>query len=382
MSDLLSTLLPIDQALQDRRVLITCGTGGVGKTTLSAAIALRAALQGKKAVVITIDPAKRLSTSLGMNGKLGDEPTDLSPKIRSILKNPESFGSLHAIVPDSQKTFEAFFTELADNPISAQRILRNPIFQIFSKEFSGANEYMAMERLHALYEKGDYDCIILDTPPSRNTLAFLNAPRLLAQLFEEKLIRWLVLPANKLVSAGMRKALSILEKLTGAGFMTHLLDFASCLFELRVRFTANLDKITGLLESPDVGFIMVTTPSPDLAPEARHFIQTLKDHRLHFDGVALNRTLSHLNTTDPTDEAKRPRGLQLLKALQRTEKEVVSDLEALKIPICAKLPELSRDVHSLEDLLHVAMAFDHTFTAGFTPDTLPNAVKEAWFGAY
>jgi anion-transporting ArsA/GET3 family ATPase len=344
----------IDHVLSQRTILITCGTGGVGKTTLSAAIAIRAALQGRNTVVITIDPAKRLATSLGLE-KLGDEPTDLTPQLRKAAGSTEVKGTLHAIIPDTRKTFEAFVRELAPDYATAQRIMRNPIFQIFAKEFSGTNEYMALEKLFQLHESGKYDCIILDTPPSRNTLAFLDAPKLLAQLFEERLIRWLVLPANRIVSAGMKKALGILEKLTGAGFMTSLFEFASALFEVQVRFTANLKTITALLESKKVGFLMVTTPQPDTVPEANRFIQTLRENRFHFEGIALNRTLSYL--TDGDRDSRVSQGVEIIQALQARERLVVEQLDGNSVPVCATLPELARDVHSVEDLFHVAMAF-------------------------
>ena len=187
----------IDDALLKRRVIITCGTGGVGKTTLSAAMAIRATLLGKRTVVITIDPAKRLAHSLGLE-TLGDHPTDLTPQIRAAYEKaqaegadlPAEFtGTLAAIVPDTRRTFENFVTELAPNSNVAEKVMKNPIFQIFAKEFSGTNEYMALERLFHLYRQECYDCIILDTPPRRNTLAFLDAPRLLPQFFVEKLIR-------------------------------------------------------------------------------------------------------------------------------------------------------------------------------------------------
>ncbi len=357
----------------NRKVIVTCGTGGVGKTTLSAALAFRAALQGKRTVVVTMDPAKRLATSLGLKS-LGDHPTDLTPELRRVLKAakssgltlPENFsedfkGTLDAIMPDTRKTFEAFITELAPNPAVADRVMRNPIFQIFAKEFSGTNEYMALERLYSLHESGKYDCIVLDTPPSRNTLAFLEAPKLLARFFEEKLIRWLVLPANKLVSVGMRKTLGLLEKLTGTGFMTSLFEFASALFEVQVGFTANLKRITELLESPDVGFLMVTVPAPDVVPEAKHFIQTLKDHRFHFDGVALNRTLGYMNVPGSQaagGDAALEKAYEIIRAAQNREKRVISELESSSIALRALLPELARDVHSVEDLFYVAMAFD------------------------
>lgn len=360
----------IDQILRERRIIVTCGTGGVGKTTVSSAIALRAAMLGRKAVVITIDPAKRLATSLGI-AKLGDEPTDLTPALKAAWEKaraagkpvPAAFtGTLAAIVPDTRRTFEAFVRELAPNPAVADRVMRNPIFQIFAKEFSGTNEYMALERLYSLHQTNEFDCIILDTPPSRNTLAFLEAPKLLAQFFDAGIIRWLVLPANRLLATGMKKALGILEKLTGAGFMTHLFDFAAALFEVRVNFTANLKKITELLESSQVGFLMVTVPAPDTAPEALHFIENVRQHGFRFEGVALNRMIGYFEPP-PANGSPPPRNapefdeaLSVIRALQERERKVIASLSQEPIPLCAKLPELARDVHSVEDLFHVALA--------------------------
>jgi len=352
----------IDEIIQKRKVLITCGTGGVGKTTLSAAIALRAALDGKKAVVITIDPAKRLITSLGLHEEetaLGNHPMDLTSKIQEAIQKTgysiELKGSLDAIVPDTRHTFENFIRELSPSESIAQKVMSNPIFQIFAKEFSGTNEYMALERLYSLIKQNKYDLIVLDTPPSRNTLAFLNAPKVLVQFFEERMIKWLVLPANKLVAAGMRKALGILENLTGAGFMTHLFEFASSLFEIRARFTTNLNSIMKTLESDQVGFMMVTVPAPDLIPETFHFIETLERLHFHFDGVAINRTLSYLQKTEDSEKSENlALAHKIIEGLQQKERQALKDHT---IPLCGKLPELARDVHSLEDLLHVAMAF-------------------------
>lgn len=371
----------IDQIIRNRKIIITCGTGGVGKTTLSAAIAIRAATLGRRTVVITIDPAKRLANSLGLK-TLGDEPTDLTESVRAAYRSfqehtkrrldsslplssvsenpsPDFLGTLSAIMPDTRSTFENFVRELAPNPVAADRVLKNPIFQIFAKEFSGTNEYMALERLLSLHRKSPFDCIILDTPPSRNTLAFLDAPKVLAQFFEERLIRLLVLPANRLLAGGMRKGLSILEKLTGAGFMTNLFDFAAALFEVQANFTGSLKKVTALLESNEVGFLMVTTPTPETLPEAQQFIQTLQKNGFHFEGVALNRTLSYL------DLKTSPLGFEeqfgVLQALQERERSVSKNLVKNLIPVCAKIPELARDVHSVEDLFHVAMALNSPF---------------------
>jgi anion-transporting ArsA/GET3 family ATPase len=346
----------VDEILQKRKIVITCGTGGVGKTTLSSAMAIRAAMLGKKTVVITIDPAKRLKTALGLT-ELGDEPTDLTPRLRKLVPGGLK-GSLEAIVPDTRRTFERFVRSIAPNPASADRLMKNPIFEIFAREFSGSNEYMALERLHELHTKGGYDCIVLDTPPSRNTLGFLRAPRILAQFFEEKLIRWLVTPANRLVAGGMRKALGILERLTGEGFMTHLLAFATSLFEMQDGFTRNLREVTRLMESSETGFVMVTGPTPETVPEARHFIEEARAHRLQFDGVLMNRTLGYLSDRGSAAEVRSPEARKLMEALVARERKVLEELEAAGIELKARLPELARDVHSVEDLFHVAMAFD------------------------
>jgi anion-transporting ArsA/GET3 family ATPase len=357
------SLSAIDRIIRERRIIITCGTGGVGKTTLSAAIALRAALLGKRTVVVTIDPAKRLATSLGLKS-LGDDPTDITPVLLPAIKKARDsgfripgdgkVGSIAAIIPETKKTFEIFIRSIAPSSKVAERVLRNPIFKVFATEFSGANEYMALERLYALEQTGEYDCIILDTPPSRNTLDFLNAPKILAQFFEEKMIRWLIVPTNRLVGAGMKKALSILERLTGEGFMTDLVDFAAGLFELQVGFTQNLKRVVALLESDDVGFMMVTMPTPDSVPEIKHFLSTLDKHSLNFDGIALNRTLGYLKQ----GVLKPGKPYEVLGALIRREESVLKALQEDSISLCASLPELARDVHSVEDLLYVALAFD------------------------
>ena len=158
----------------------------------------------------------------------------------------------------------------------------------------------------------------------------------------------------------MKKAMGILEKLTGSGFVSHLFDFGGALFEIQASFLNSLERINNLLQSNDVGFLVVTAPTPETVPELEHFIQSVKDHQFHFDGIAVNRTLTGLSFAE-SDREKAPEAFELLDALQKRE---LTALRALKKftqdsnLFCAKLPELARDVHSVEDLFHVAMAFD------------------------
>lgn len=356
--------------LLQRKIIITCGTGGVGKTTMSAALGIRAACHGLRTVVVTIDPAQRLATSLGLDS-LSDQATDLTPRLKAAAEksgSPSPKGSLHAIMPDTRHTLENFFRSLSPSQAIADKMIQNPIFEIFGREFSGANEYMALERLDALVQANQYDCIILDTPPSRNTIAFLNAPKLLARLFDEGLIRWLVTPANKILAVGVRKAMGVLENLTGSGFIHHLLEFAQHLIQLQEKFTDKVRRVSSLLASEEVGFVMVTGAHPETLPEFRHFIEEIQKAQLHFDGLIVNRTLGTLDSpsvgTNPPSDLKK--ALTILTALQKREEKITRELEQqiqsnLKNPVfMVRAPELVRDVHSMEDLFHVSKALDHT----------------------
>ena len=365
--------------LDNKKVLITCGTGGVGKTTISAALALRQARLGKRTVVITIDPAKRLATSLGLSG-LEDQPTRLTDSLRACTEKqglPFENGEIYALMPDTRKTLENFFRSLAPNSSIAEKLIKNPIFEIFAREFSGANEYMALERLDGLVQSGLYDCIILDTPPSRNTLAFLNAPQLLARLFEEGFIKWLVLPANQILATGIKKALGVLEKLTGEGFIGNLLEFAAGILELQTTFTAKVKRVSDLISSDQVGFIMVTGPTPETLPEFEHFLETLQKRKLEFEGLIVNRTLGSIpvQTEDlqsaPTDLK---RALETLQSLQEREKRVTAQLKyrALDKGFFIQIPELSRDVHQMEDLFHVSLSLDQRLRSTDQSNAQPN----------
>lgn len=354
--------------LPRRKIYITCGTGGVGKTTLSAALGIRLAMEGRRVVVITMDPAKRLATSLGLDkdaegaarAKLCSEPTDLTSILSASLqldpKIPKQVsGQFWALMPDTRSTFEQFVRELAPDPKVAERVLKSRIFEIFAKEFSGTNEYMALEKLEALERDTRFDAIVLDTPPSRNTLAFLEAPRVLNQFFDERIMKWLVLPSQKIFAFGIKKALGVLETLTGAGFMTDLIDFAQALFEVRARFVINLTRIEKLLASSQVGFLLVTALAPDTLDEAKAFLKQLEAKKYHWDGVLLNRCLSSIPWKfSPKSREDRLPEERLIEELQKRERNTESKLRESGLPILARVPELRRDIHQIGDLHYVA----------------------------
>lgn len=363
----------IDDLLRKRKILITSGTGGVGKTTLSAALAVRSCLMGRSTAVVTIDPAKRLAQSLGIEA-LGDLPKDLTPHLKSVIEKRGSplthpVGSFYAITPEVQRTFDRFVERVAPTLPLAQRIKDNPIFQMVAQEFSGANEYMAFQRLHELVEGGKYDFIVLDTPPHRNTLAFLEAPRLLGEFFEDRWFQWSIRSANRFFSGSFKKVLQTLENLTGAHFITHLLDFLSAILELRVGFNRKLDEMKKLFASSDVGFVLVTTPTPDTLGEFQHMMRRIKDLRFHFDGIFLNRSVGALDLSSPVPSSvpvpQWQRAMDVLRAMQARENQVEGALKRALLQwdfqsvdeAFFRIPELSRDIHCLEDLLHVALLF-------------------------
>ncbi|MBU6375414.1 MAG: AAA family ATPase [Bdellovibrionales bacterium] len=357
--------------LSKRKILITAGTGGVGKTTLSASMGIRAAIEGRKVCVITIDPAKRLATSLGIDA-LGNEPTDLTHKLREALtaqgiQLPET-ASFSALMPDTRTTFESFLKSLTQNPATAETLFKNPLFQIFAREFSGANEYMAMQKLQFIHESGNYDCIILDTPPSRSTLEFLDAPKLLSQLFEANYIQWLIVPANKLASSAMRKVLGLLEKLMGAGFMGYMMEFVTVLFEVRAGFMDHLRRMIQLMESEEVGVVLVTGAHCDFSEELAHFRAHLEKHGLKLDGMVVNRTIGAYRDegpqSPPPHESEFVSAVELLRNLKAREER---GLRNLKKTVAGDsidpqlMPELARDVHDFKDLVHIARRLDQCF---------------------
>lgn len=277
----------VDNVLKNQRVVILCGSGGVGKTTTSGALALKAAMAGRKVVVVTIDPAKRLATSLGISS-LTSEPTNVS----HLLKDRERGGELWAVMPDTNEVFESFVRSMSrSDSKSTERVLRTSIYKIFARDFSGANEYMAMEKLSQLYNDSRFDMIVLDTPPAPNAVAFLNAPGQLSRFFDDNIIKWFVAPGSRILTAGLRKILEILERLTGKGFISELLEFTAALFELKTQFVSNLNEIGALLRSETTSFIMVTTPERFASADTEQFVEHLIKNRYPFWGFLVNKSL-------------------------------------------------------------------------------------------
>ena len=305
------TPLDIDTLLDDpgTRVVVCCGAGGVGKTTTAAALGLRAAERGRRVVVITVDPARRLAQSLGLAS------LDNSPR---RIELPEDVpGELHAMMLDMKRTFDEVVEEHAD-PERARQILSNPFYKALSTSFSGTQEYMAMEKLGQLRQSGEWDLIVVDTPPSRSALDFLDAPKRLGRFLDGKLITFLNAPASagtfRLLGAGFNLVTSVIGKVVGTQFLADLRSFVSAFDTVFGGFQERAEHTYRLLQVPGTAFVVVATPEADALREASYFMQRLSSESMPLAGLVLNR--AHLLPEGPTERLSSKEATDAAKKLE------------------------------------------------------------------
>ncbi|MEV6423424.1 ArsA family ATPase [Streptomyces sp. NPDC051662] len=280
--------LEIDPLLDDpaTRIVVCCGSGGVGKTTTAAALGVRAAERGRKVVVLTIDPARRLAQSMGIDS------LDNTPR---QVKGVEGPGELHAMMLDMKRTFDEIVEAHAD-PDRARAILENPFYQSLSAGFAGTQEYMAMEKLGQLRARDNWDLIIVDTPPSRSALDFLDAPKRLGSFLDGKFIRLLMAPAKmggragmKFLNVGMSMMTGTLGKLLGGQFLSDVQTFVTAMDTMFGGFRTRADATYRLLQAPGTAFLVVAAPERDALREAAYFVERLAAEEMPLAGLVLNR---------------------------------------------------------------------------------------------
>lgn len=283
--------LNTDALLDDprTRIIVCCGSGGVGKTTTAAALGVRAADRGRHAVVITVDPARRLAQSMGL-AELDNTPrrVELPPE-----ESGEPAGTLHAMTLDMKRTFDEVVETHAD-PERARQILANPFYQSLSSSFSGTQEYMAMEKLGQLHQTQGWDLIVVDTPPSRSALDFLDAPKRLGRFLDSRLVTLLSAPgktgAFRLLGAGVGAVTSAVSSIVGAQLLRDVQTFMSAFDSVFGGFRERAERTYQLLRSPGTAFLVVTAPEDDTAREASHLIDRLGEDRMPLGGLIVNRT--------------------------------------------------------------------------------------------
>ncbi|MBO1333761.1 ArsA family ATPase [Streptomyces sp. VRA16 Mangrove soil] len=285
--------LDIDPLLDDpaTRIVVCCGSGGVGKTTTAAALGLRAAERGRKVVVLTIDPARRLAQSMGIDS-LDNTPR----RVKGISPAGEAAGGeLHAMMLDMKRTFDEIVEAHADKG-RAEAILGNPFYQSLSAGFAGTQEYMAMEKLGQLRSRDEWDLIVVDTPPSRSALDFLDAPKRLGSFLDGKLIRVLMAPAKvggragmKFLNVGMSMMTGALGKLLGGQLLRDVQTFVAAMDTMFGGFRTRADATYKLLQAPGTAFLVVAAPERDALREAAYFVERLAAERMPLAGLVLNR---------------------------------------------------------------------------------------------
>ena len=282
----------VETLIDHSRIIIVAGPGGVGKTTVAAALGLSAAdLTGKKVLVITVDPAKRLADSLGLVG-LTSKGSQVSPGDLDKAMGHKVEGRLFVAMLDAKSSWDELVNRHAPDAVTRRKILSNPIYRNISSRFVQSHDYIAMETLYELYRSGEYDLIVVDTPPSRHAIDFLDAPSKMADFFSSKLLRWLTMPARNRLLMGMFKPFyQVADKILGAQFLSDVAEFFLLFESMYSGFVDRAKSVAGILENSETSFVVVASPEPVPMTEAEFFISALDVRHLRLGQMVVNRTL-------------------------------------------------------------------------------------------
>jgi anion-transporting ArsA/GET3 family ATPase len=361
----------IVELLEGKRVCICAGSGGVGKTTTSAAIAAWMAARGLKVAVLTIDPAKRLADSLGLP-ELGNTERQVDPSLFTELGEDTSGGELWAMMLDAKQTFDEVVRKHAPDAETRDRILSNRIYQQLSNALAGSQEYMAMEKLFEIHAEDRYDLLVLDTPPSRNALDFLDAPRRLTQFIEGRALQIFIKPTGlgmKVFGRGAGMAFGVLKRITGVDLLQDLAEFFQAMSGMVGGFQERAKRVTELLADDETTFLVVCGPQGEPIDEAVYFHRKLVEAKLPFGGVIVNKV--HYEDEMPVERAEL--GPELTEAvgdeelaqrvrenfedfrtLSERDRRNVEHLAAeMRTRAVIRVPYLDEDVHDLRGLMEM-----------------------------
>jgi len=364
-----------DRLTRARRVIVCAGAGGVGKTTIAAALSLRAAQRGRRVLCLTIDPARRLADSLGLTLAPGIE-AEVAPE--RLAAAEAALGSLSVAMLDPKRTFDELIMKHASTPAVAERILQNQFYRHVSTSLAGTQSYMAMEKVLSVLKSGRYDLIVLDTPPTAEALDFLDAPERLVEALDSPAMRWLVQALQpsgglsmRLLARGVAALLRTMGRLTGRGFLEDMAAFVGELNELFGGFKQRAAEVSRAFRAPDFGYLLVAAPNAPALEEARFFSERLRRLGLRADALVLNRVHTpHAPSASAAElqAALAARGLsaspeQLLRAFADERARASNEAPELAKArsLCAPenlwlVPVLAGDVRGLADLAKVSRA--------------------------
>jgi anion-transporting ArsA/GET3 family ATPase len=361
----------VGELLEGKRVCICAGSGGVGKTTSSAAIAAGMAARGRKVAVLTIDPAKRLADSLGLP-ELGNEERQVDPKLFTEAGIDMNGGELWAMMLDAKATFDELVRRHAPDAETRDRILSNRIYQQLSNALAGSQEYMAMEKLFELYAEDRYDLLVLDTPPSRNALDFLDAPRRLMQFIEGRALQVFMKPTGlgmKVFGRGTSMMFSVLRRVTGVEVLEDLSEFFQAFSGMVGGFRERAKRVNELLANPETCFLVVCAPQGEPITEAVYFHRKLVEASLPFGGVIVNK-VHYESELPPYDDGLDRELTDALgdedlarrvianyddyRALAARDQRNIKRLTAeMRARLVIQVPYLDTDVHDLAGLMRI-----------------------------
>jgi len=351
---------PLGRLLDHHAVVICTGSGGVGKTTTAAVLAMEAAHRGRRACVVTIDPARRLADAMGLEG-LTDTPAQVA--------GPWP-GELWAMMLDTKATFDALVRRNAETAEQAEAILGNRFYRNISGSLSGTQEYMATEKLYELHGEDRFDLVVVDTPPTRNALDFLDAPRRLTRFLDHRLYRVLVAPTRGLaraVNVAAQTFLRTTSRVVGAEVVQDAIEFFSAFDGMEAGFRERAAAVAELLESDQTAFVLVTAPRRDVVEEATFFADKLAEADITVRALIVNRVHPHFGAGPPAAVERRAQALEGtalapfaanladFASLAATEDGHLAGLTGRVAPApVVKVPFLDTDVHDLSGLDRIA----------------------------
>ncbi|MCU0268804.1 MAG: ArsA family ATPase [Acidimicrobiales bacterium] len=359
------------QLVRDARIIVCTGSGGVGKTTTAAVLALEGARLGRRAVVVTIDPARRLADALGLEGL-----TNTASRIDGPWR-----GELWALMLDTKSTFDDLVVKHAESPEQAEGILANRFYRNISGALSGTQEYMAMEKLYELHEDTDFDLIVVDTPPTRNALDFLEAPRRLTHFLDHKLFRIIIAPTRGVLRAATYAAQTFLRtvsRVVGGEVVDDAITFFRAFEGMEQGFKERAAKVIDLLTHDETSFVLVTAPRRDVVEEATYFATRLGEADIPVRALIVNRMHPHFSSAAPGALRERARTLDRsdlgglyanLADFAQVAANEEAHLQGLSQRVAPapvfRVPFLRSDVHDLDGLAEVARhLFPHDLRAG------------------
>jgi anion-transporting ArsA/GET3 family ATPase len=381
--------IKLEQRLQAMGVVICAGPGGVGKTTTAAALALGLARRGRRVAVVTIDPARRLASALGMDA-LDNEPRRVDPELlaahgidlevaptragrgagdrTSGRSATGAEGELWAMTLDAKRTFDALIERLAPDEAASERALSNPIYREISSTVAGTQEFTAVAKLYELHREGRFDTIVLDTPPSRNALDFLDAPTRMASFLEGRALKMFLVPgglAARLLGRGTGLVLSVFSRFTGVDLLNDLSEFFGSLASMVEGFRERARGVERLLRDPTTTFLLVTSPEPEQVRETLFFAEQLTTAEMQRAALIVNRVHSDGLQGRPAEEvrmllaedlgeplaARVAANLADFDVLTRRDAASVAHLKrALAEPDPIVVPQLDHDIYDLAGL--------------------------------